>query len=96
MANQAVISHIQIILNSPSDWEDWIEVIRTRALGTEIWEYVDPSTKEDSIRILREPEIPTASTVNSDQTSISKLSEDEKKELKSLHFKYKHDLVKYE
>ena len=63
--------------------------------SSDLWGYVDPSMMKGSILILREPEIPTASTVNSNQTSISKLTEDEKEELKLLHFKYKHDLAKY-
>ena len=96
MANQAVISQVQIVLNTPSDWEDWIEVIQTRAQAAGIWGYVDPSIKKDNLPNLIEPELPTASTVNSAKPTFASLSEDEKEELKLLCFKYKHDLAKYE
>src|SRR5436190_23121218 len=57
---------------------------------------MDPSIKKDNFSNLIEPELPTASTVNSAKTTFALLSEDEKEELKLLRFKYKHDLAKYE
>ena len=42
----------QITLNGMKDWDDWIEVIRTAALGADIWDLINPSKSTTSIQRL--------------------------------------------
>ncbi|KAI7971877.1 hypothetical protein EIK77_007476 [Talaromyces pinophilus] len=32
----------QTILSSKRDWERWLRPIKSKALGTEVWEYINP------------------------------------------------------
>ena len=32
-----------IILTSPSEWDAWDEVLRTKAKNSDLWGYIDPS-----------------------------------------------------
>ena len=67
-----------------------------KAIRGEIWSFVDPAIEKDKLPTLKQPDVPTAATVNSDKTKFSELSEDEKEELKLLQFTYKHSLTQYE
>jgi len=48
-----------VILSNPSDWDEWLEIIKTKAAGGEVWEFVDPATAKDELPTLTEPTIPT-------------------------------------
>jgi hypothetical protein len=48
---------VTVILSSPDDWDEWIEVVKTQALAGKVWEYLDPS--KDEVPILQEPALPT-------------------------------------
>jgi hypothetical protein len=39
----ATISKNTIILSSPKDWDEWLEIRRTIAKKAQIWEFVDPN-----------------------------------------------------
>ena len=67
-----------------------------KAIRGEIWSFVDPAIEKDKLPTLKQPDVPTAATVNSDKIKFSELSEDEKEELKLLQFTYKHSLTQYE
>jgi len=47
---------ISVTLNGPSDWDEWIEVIKTLALAGKVWDYIDPS--KDEVPALEEPQPP--------------------------------------
>ena len=32
---------ISVTLNGPSDWDEWIKVIKTIALAGKVWDYID-------------------------------------------------------
>ena len=53
-------SKIAVILNSPSDWEEWIEPLKSHAVSHEIWEFIDPGYPQTQ---LSEPAIPTFNAV---------------------------------
>ncbi|OCL06556.1 hypothetical protein AOQ84DRAFT_390115 [Glonium stellatum] len=38
-----------VILSSPSDWDEWIEVIKSIAMVGKVWKYVDPYTKREDL-----------------------------------------------
>ena len=81
-------------MTGPSDWEEWIEVIRIKLLAGKIWEFVKPSTLKTSLPALGHPAILMTTDVNPAQIAISKLDEDEK-ELKLLCYSYRHELTAY-
>jgi hypothetical protein len=85
---------ISVILNSPADWDEWIEVIKTQALAGKVWQHLDPS--EDTVPALVEPVAPTPAQVNPQETTVSQLTADEREEYKILRQDYKHELSQYE
>ena len=96
MSNSQPTQRTAVILNSSTDWDEWLEIVKTKAIGGEIWSFVDPAIEKDKLPTLKQPDVPIAATVNSDKTKISELSEDEREELKLLRFTYKHRLTQYE
>jgi hypothetical protein len=91
----AVPQRVAIILNGPNDWDEWIEVVKTKTMGSKIWDYVNPAIAKDQLSILERPSIPRPIDVNPQKATISVLDEDEKEELKLLRYNYKHRLATY-
>lgn len=85
-----------IILSSSGDWDEWLEVVKTKAEAGKIWEYVDPSKAKDELKVLSKPEVPRAKDVNPAKTTVANLSDDELDELKLLRYDFKHQLQLYE
>ena len=85
-----------IILTGPNDWDEWLEVIKTKAEAGKVWEYVDPSQEKDKLKTLNRPEVPKAKDVNPAKNTISELTPDELDELKLLRYDFKHCLQLYE
>ncbi len=61
---QASTQRVAIILSAPSDWDEWIEIVKTKAIAGKIWEYVNPATEKASLPVLEEPVFPKPSDVN--------------------------------
>src|SRR5271156_1396303 len=78
---------ISVTLNSPSDWDEWIEVIKTQALTGKVWDYVDPS--KDEVPTLHEPLPPQPSDVNAEAATLGHLSQEEREEYRILRQDYK-------
>jgi hypothetical protein len=74
-----------VILKDAEDWLEWIEVIKSAAIGLEIWDYINPATENERLPKLEEPAWPMPSTV---KAGISELNEDQKDEYKSLKKMY--------
>ena len=85
-----------IILTGPNDWDEWIEVVKTKAEAGRIWDYVDPSKSKEEVKTLSRPEIPLAKDVNPGKNTMAELTTDEQEELKLLRFDYKHCVQLYE
>ena len=68
---------IAIILNSLNDWDEWLEVIKTKAVGGKIWKYIDLSMDKNALPTLEKPTIPSVKDINSQKTTIAKLTENE-------------------
>ncbi len=92
---QSVV-HTMIILTRPGDWDEWLEVVKTKAEVGKIWEYVDLSKAKDEVKTLSRLEISKAKDVNPQKAIISELTSDEQDELDMLCFDYKHHLQLYE
>jgi hypothetical protein len=67
---------ISVTLNSPSDWDEWVEVIQTQALAGDVWDYVDPS--KDQVPTLEEPMPPQPSDVNAQAATFGQLTQEER------------------
>ena len=53
-----------IILAGPNDWDEWLEVVKTKAEAGKVWDYVDPSKPKDQLGVLSRPTVPMAKEVN--------------------------------
>jgi len=93
---QVPAQRVSVILSRPTDWDEWIEIVKTKAMGNKIWEYVDPSTLKDNLSILNEPTIPRAGDVNPQKPTVDKLDANELEELKLLRYDYKRQIAAYE
>jgi hypothetical protein len=49
ITSQHSTQRVAIILNGPNDWDEWIGVIKSKAIGNKIWEYINPSTVKDEL-----------------------------------------------
>jgi len=96
MPGSATGQRVVITLNGPSDWDDWLEVIKTTAIGGEIWELVNPETAKNRLPILKEPPRPIPQHVNRDKTTIAQLSEAEKEQFEFLRFDYHRQISIYD
>jgi hypothetical protein len=73
---------ISVTLNSPSDWDEWIEVIKTQALAGKVWDYVDPL--KDQVPALEEPLPPQPRDVNAQAATFGQLTQEEREEYRIL------------
>ena len=87
---------LTVILSNSSAWDEWLEIIKTKAVGGEIWEFVNPATAKDTLPALTEPAIPTPQNVNPNATTFTQLDDDEKEELRIRQFSYKRKIAAYD
>src|SRR5437762_11522468 len=72
------VQKVAIILNSPSDWEVWIDMIRNRARIANVWKFIDPSVKEEDLPMLARPTLPLPRDIDPTKTLISELTPEER------------------
>jgi hypothetical protein len=85
-----------VILASPNDWDEWIEVIKSKANNNRLWKYIDPSTPKTELLRLEEPVRASPKDANSrGKTKLSDLDEDEKEELRTLKSDHRDNLKLY-
>jgi hypothetical protein len=87
---------VTITLKDAEDWLEWIEVVKSTAIGLDIWECIDPEKSRDQLRVVSKPEWPTLSTVKAGATGIKDLDENEKFQYKLLQKRYERDISEYE
>jgi hypothetical protein len=90
------VSKATIILASPKDWDKWLEIRKTKATESDVWEDMDLNTTQDELPTNTDPTMPTAATVKPDATQYSQLSKDQMEILKLLRQDYKRELALYE
>jgi hypothetical protein len=69
-----------IILQGPSNWDKWIEVIKTACIKGDIWEYVNPEAvnsatssvpeRRTALRKLQEPIRPTPGQITAAKKGV--------------------------
>jgi len=87
------LQRVVIILNGPNNWDEWLEIVKTKAKVGDIWEYANP--EKTTIPILAEPDFPKPIDVNPDKATIAALTADEKEELQALRQQYKKQFKQY-
>jgi hypothetical protein len=87
---------VSVVLNTPGDWDEWIEVVKTQAIAGDIWEYVDPSRDQEEIPTLDKPKPPRPQDVNQEKTIYAQLTPDEKEEFRMMRQDYKQQFTLYE
>ena len=71
-------------------------VVKTKAVGGEVWEFIDPATAKDKLPTLTEPTIPTPHDVNPAKTTLAQLDDDEKEELRFQRLTYKRKVATFD
>ena len=94
----AVISAqcVTVILNGPNDWEEWLEIIKSKTWEHDIWEFVNSAMLKADVLNLEVSEILKTTDVNSDVTSIAKLENIEKNIYWVLLAQYNHKIITYD
>ena len=87
---------VTIILFSPSDWDEWLAVVKSKALMAEIWRFIDPLTDKQLRPILEEPAMPTSMTVNPTKGPYAELDTTETMQYKALLANYKYKVSKHD
>ncbi|KAL4861444.1 hypothetical protein BDV12DRAFT_204018 [Aspergillus spectabilis] len=74
MLEQPSAAKVSVILKTQDDWRSWIEDIKSIALLSKVWGYIDPSKEESELEeIPKEPEIP-ADTATSTEIKIFEIN----------------------
>ncbi len=84
-----------VILDKPSDWHEWLFVIRNRALDTGIKHLIDPDLATEPPQ-LTEPTKPTPKDVKFEALGLTDLNSAQIELFKILRDEYRIELVKYE
>ena len=84
-------SKINLILNKLSNWIQWFFIIQDTAKTNEVWQYIDPS-KKDELPKLEPPKRPTPADLLSTATSIAQLDQHQLTAYNQLYTEYKDDL----
>jgi hypothetical protein len=85
---------VSVTLNGPSDWDEWLEVVKTQALAGKVWDYIDPS--KDEVPTLEEPQPPRPENINAQTHTFGQLTPDEKEEYRLLRQDFKRQLELYD
>ena len=69
-----------VILASQNDWDEWIKVIKTKAMADSIWAYVDPDIPKSILLSLKEPRALKPMDIDPQKMTFLSLKEGEKEE----------------
>ena len=73
MATSATVT--SIILTGPDDWNEWIEIIQTKAEAADIWPFIDPSIAEsEELPTLERPKVPSLAEIIAERTRLTVIS----------------------
>ena len=84
-----------VILDGPSDWDEWIFLINSKAQDGDVESPIDLNATEEPPR-LREPTEPEITHVKAAATSLADLSAGEREMYKILRDEYRTKLARYE
>ena len=84
---------VSVTLSLQSDWHYWIEVIKSEALTSEVWKFVDPA--KDNPQQPEKPAIPKLAVIRPGIESISNFLEPEKELFHVYILEYSNKLSTY-
>jgi hypothetical protein len=87
----ATVQKHEIILNAPSDWEVWFDMIWNWAKIAKVWQFMDLSIKAEDLPILSRPTLPLLRDINPSKTLVIELTPAELEELKVLRHDRKYE-----
>src|SRR5438876_1822627 len=87
---------VTIVLASPSDWDEWLAIVKSKALTSEIWQFINPATDKEQLPTLKEPTMPTSMTVNPAKSPYAELDVTKMMQFKALLAEYKCRVSKYD
>jgi hypothetical protein len=87
---------VTITLKDAEDWLEWIEVVKSTAIGLDVWDCINPEKTKDELRVPLKPEWPTPSTVKVGAAGIKDLDENERFQYKPLQKRYEREISEYE
>ncbi|KAI1559418.1 hypothetical protein PtrEW7m1_011899, partial [Pyrenophora tritici-repentis] len=61
--SSSLVTKTTVILEKPSDWQEWLFLRRDKATLNGIWEYCNPDMSQHELKKLIEPVRPTPATV---------------------------------
>lgn len=88
MTSSITIQKNTPILTSPSDWDSWFSVIRSKAKSNNIWQFIDPTTKKEDLPKLVEPRFPLPTMIKPTATTDESLTSAELLQLMTLRADY--------
>ena len=94
--HNAPVTVTSVILASPADWDEWIEIIKIESMVGKARKYVNPYTRREDLPVPEESTRLLPSTVNPNKSKFSELDEDEKYELSVQRADYKRNYRQYE
>jgi hypothetical protein len=94
--SSSVIQRTTVILSGSNDWDEWLEVIKTKAEARKVWEFVNPALAKEDLKKLTQPEIPKAKDINPEKTTVAELTDVELDELKLLQYDFKRQIQLFE
>lgn len=62
---------ITVVLRTADDWDEWVEIIKSTAIGLEVWELINPNKTTTQLRRLERPERPRPSDIKEGATGIT-------------------------
>lgn len=86
----------RVILSKPSQWDTWIELVKTTAIKKGVWDLINPDMMGPVPGPEPEPTLPMPADVNPEKTTFSRLTADEKEELTVLRENYQRALKKWD
>ena len=92
-----------VILDKPSQWDEWLFILKDKAVDLDIWQYINPEPTLDSAGQPQplpvpptKPSIPRVKDVKADAETIRDLDPDDVQALKALQTTYKDDEKTYQ
>lgn len=64
-----------IVLDKPSDWDEWLFLLKRKANNHDIWQYINPEEATQPA-LPEKPTLPDAKTVDASAQSIQALTAD--------------------
>ena len=94
MSTPSAATKTGVVLDRPSDWDEWFSVVQRAAQDANIFKLVDPKLDAQP-ELLTKPTEPSAATIKAGATSVTALNPEELNKYKVLREEYRSKLSEY-